>query len=90
MISHLTISFAGPHPLFARLQLLPLPSVYSKFASHEWVDGRLSLTLEPTARTHDGHTLIHDDFSNGQVTHNPRFSRLVVGDFVFADTGAGL
>lgn len=58
--------------------------------SHDRVDGRLSLTLEPTARAHDGDTLIHDDFSNGQVTHNPRFSRLVVGDFVFADTGAGL
>lgn len=50
----------------------------------------LPLALKPTARAHDGNTLIHDNLANGKIPRDPRLCGFIVGDFVFVDTGAGL
>jgi len=50
----------------------------------------LPLALEPSYGTHDGDTLIHDHFADSQIRSDPRLCGLVVCDFVFVDTGAGL
>jgi hypothetical protein len=50
----------------------------------------LPLTFKPSDRTHDGNTLIHDNFANVEVGSDPRLCGFVVCDFVFVYTGAGL
>ena len=62
----------------------------SKKKQRRKVQSSLSLALKPATRAHDSDTLVHDNLANGKVPRDPRFGSLIVGDFVFVDTGAGL